>query len=61
LRASNDLHSRMMERARKLWQAAHPEQADRWPDGSKNVVWLVEEIDRLRTRVRDAGDAHHGG
>jgi hypothetical protein len=51
LRASNDLHSRMMERARKLWQEAHPDRADQWPDGAANVAWLVGEIERLRTLV----------
>jgi hypothetical protein len=53
LSASTDLHSRMMERARKLWQEAHPDKADWWIDGAKNVVWMVEENARLRMRVAE--------
>lgn len=45
LQASADLHSRMMKRARKMWQSAHPEITDRWPDGADNVVWLIEQLD----------------
>jgi hypothetical protein len=54
LRASADLHIHMMERARVLWQAAHPDQSDRWPDGAKNVAWLVDEIERWRSNAMAA-------
>ena len=52
LETSADLHSRMMDRARKLYQAAHPGTEDRWPDGAVNVAWLVEHLGAV-TRERD--------
>lgn len=52
LEASAALHARACERGRALWQAAHPEQADRWPDGAANVAWLVERIHALEALVR---------
>ena len=61
LETSADLHSRMMDRARALYQAAHPGTEDRWPDGAVNVAWLVEHLEAVTRerelhagRVRDA-------
>lgn len=53
LEASADLHSRMLERARQLWNEAHPGSEDRWPDGAKNVAWLVERIADLEADLAD--------
>ena len=59
LETSADLHSRMMDRARELYQAAHPGTEDRLPDGAANVAWLVKEVARLQPyeRAWDEADA----
>lgn len=41
LRAASD-------RAIKLWQAAHPDRSDIWPDQAALLVWLLEQLDAMR-------------
>ena len=35
-----------LERARKLWQAAHP-LAQFWPDGAENLAWVFDKLSSL--------------
>ena len=37
------LFERCLDRALKLWQAAHPE-AHFWPDGAKNLAWVFDRL-----------------
>lgn len=43
-------------RAITLWQAAHPDRADIWPDQAELLVWLLEQLDALRAE-RDGLEA----
>ena len=35
----------------KMWQDAHPEHSETWPDLAKLVAWLLSELARLRAEV----------
>jgi hypothetical protein len=57
-RARNDLFSRCLHRALQLWKQQHPG-ANHWPDGADNIVWLLDEVERLRSvleREREAAN-----
>lgn len=41
LRAASD-------RAIKIWQAAHPDRSDIWPDQAALLVWLLVQLDATR-------------
>jgi len=51
--ATNANFSDCLTRARKLWQAAHPE-ADYWPDGVKNIMWLLERLQAVEQERDEA-------
>ena len=50
LQASAGLFGDCLRRAKDIWHAAHPEK-DYWPDGAKNIVWLLEKLARSDSRV----------
>lgn len=55
LERSFDLRWNADQRAIKRWQAASPEGEDRsltWPDHADLVVWLLEQEDKTRARLR---------
>jgi hypothetical protein len=35
----------------KMWQDAHPEHSETWPDLARIVAWLLSELTRLRAEV----------
>jgi len=39
-------------RAIKMWQEAHPDKENMWPDQAMMVCWLMEELDGERTHNR---------
>jgi hypothetical protein len=41
IRASDD-------RAIRMWQEAHPDQKNIWPDRGKMIFWLMERLDHIR-------------
>lgn len=43
--ATFDLYSRASERAIALWQEAHPDRSDVWPDTAELIMWLIEKLD----------------
>jgi len=36
----------------KMWQDAHPEHSETWPDLAKLVAWLLSELAQLRAEVK---------
>jgi len=48
LRQFAALQTAASDRAIKLWQAAHPDRSDVWPDQAKLLVWLLEQLDAMR-------------
>ena len=54
--ASNELFMNCLDRALKMWQKAHPDKTHMWPDGAKNIVWLLERVDELTARLREKED-----
>lgn len=50
------LQTAASDRAIKLWQAAHPDRSDVWPDQAKLLVWLLEQLDATRAE-RDGLEA----
>lgn len=63
--ASFELQWKASRRATTMWQAAHPERGDVWPDTAHLIVWLMEQLDAreskgvsegLRIAARDAAD-----
>ena len=53
LNAALDIHYRCLERARQMWQAAHPE-ADYWPDGAKAWSWVMDRLAKLERMAEAA-------
>lgn len=51
-RQRNALFSDCLHRANLLWQEQHPE-ADFWPDGAKNLAWLMEQYTALQAERAD--------
>jgi hypothetical protein len=47
LKSTFDLRWDADMRAIKLWQAAHPDREDTWPDHADMVVWLLEQLNDL--------------
>lgn len=47
-----DLRQKADMRAIKRWQAAHPGNDLTWPDHADMVVWLLERLDLVTTRLR---------
>lgn len=56
LQARNDLFAKCLRRANKLWKEAHPE-SRMWPDGAKNIVWLLEQLETYRAAFTQTMDA----
>lgn len=56
LRHFATLQTAASDRAIKLWQAAHPDRSDVWPDQAKLLVWLLEQLDAMRAE-RDGLEA----
>jgi hypothetical protein len=52
-KASFDLYYDASQRAIKMWQEAHPDQADIWPDQANLIVWLMEELTGAKQWVDD--------
>ena len=48
LRATFDLRWEADMRAIKMWQEAHPGNELVWPDHADMVVWLLEQLDKVR-------------
>mgnify|MGYP003526878603 FL=1 len=48
LQQSATLQTAASDRAIKLWQAAHPDRSDIWPDQAALLVWLLEQLDAMR-------------
>ena len=48
LQHSADLQTTASARAITLWQAAHPDRSDIWPDQAALLVWLLEQLDATR-------------
>lgn len=48
LQRTFDLRWKADMRAIKMWQAAHPGNDLVWPDHADLVVWLLEQLDKLR-------------
>lgn len=53
LQATFDLRWAADMRAIKRWQEAHPGNELTWPDHADLVVWLLEELERLRRQNHD--------
>lgn len=51
MRATLDMRLGADRRAVKMWQAAHPERSNVWPDHADLVVWLMERNDNLMAAV----------
>jgi len=53
-----DLQWRRSREADKLWQAAHPDRADVWPDLGELLGWLMSRMvtDELREAAKEAAD-----
>jgi len=56
LQQSATLQTAASDRAIKLWQAAHPDRSDVWPDQAQLLVWLLEQLDAMRAE-RDGLEA----
>jgi hypothetical protein len=52
--ASFDLRWKADMRAIKMWQEAHPERGEIWPDHADMVVWLLEALTEARALLDDA-------
>jgi hypothetical protein len=50
--ASLDLQRKSNERARARYDAAHPEDAGKWPDRTDMVLWLMGECDSIGVELR---------
>jgi hypothetical protein len=48
---TTELFMKCLDRAQVLWQEAHPESKLVWPDGAKNIVWLLEQNEALTAKV----------
>lgn len=53
LAVTNELFADCMDRARRMWQKAHPDKPLVWPDGATNIVWLLEQHDALAAKVQE--------
>jgi hypothetical protein len=49
--ARNKLFSACLRRAQLRWKEAHPE-SNVWPDGTKNIVWLLKRLEEMERSLR---------
>ena len=48
MQATFDLRWKADMRAIEMWQAAHPDRSEVWPDHADMVVWLLERADQVQ-------------